>query len=149
MEEYDTLYPEYGFASHKGYCTPEHLTALAAHGPSTLWYATRGAGAVSLVLLTLSVALGVAETRMWAPARAPRFTIAALHRSLSLLALAFLVLHIVTVVLDPFPPIGVLNAVVPFVTSYRANNWLANARKTAKVTYPTPLKNLLPTSGTQ
>ena len=96
------------------------MIALATHGPSTLWYATRGAGAVSLVLLTLSVALGVAEIRMWAPARAPRFTVAALHRSVSLLALAFLVLHIVTVVLDPFPPIGVLNAVVPFVTSYRA-----------------------------
>src|SRR5438270_7663597 len=35
-------------------------------------------------------------------------------------------------------------ALVQFVTSYRANNWLASARKAAKVTYPTPLKNLLP-----
>lgn len=40
-------------------------------------------------------------------------------------------------------------ALVQFVTSYRANNWLTNARKTAKVTYPTPLKNLLPAAGTQ
>jgi ribonuclease HII len=26
-------YPEYGFARHKGYSTPSHMTALAAHGP--------------------------------------------------------------------------------------------------------------------
>jgi ribonuclease HII len=33
MLEYDRLYPEYGFARHKGYGTPEHLAALARHGP--------------------------------------------------------------------------------------------------------------------
>ena len=33
MLEYDALYPAYGFAQHKGYGTPQHLTALAAHGP--------------------------------------------------------------------------------------------------------------------
>jgi ribonuclease HII len=26
-------FPEYQFAQHKGYGTPEHLDALAAHGP--------------------------------------------------------------------------------------------------------------------
>ncbi len=36
MDEYDALYPEYGFASHKGYATPEHLAALAAHGPCSI-----------------------------------------------------------------------------------------------------------------
>jgi len=29
----DEVYPAYGFASHKGYGTPAHLRALAAHGP--------------------------------------------------------------------------------------------------------------------
>ena len=27
-------YPAYGFATHKGYPTPEHLAALREHGPS-------------------------------------------------------------------------------------------------------------------
>ncbi|MGH3931099.1 MAG: ribonuclease HII [Pseudonocardiaceae bacterium] len=27
--------PWYGFAEHKGYCTPQHTAALLAHGPST------------------------------------------------------------------------------------------------------------------
>jgi ribonuclease HII len=29
----DRDYPAYGFARHKGYATPEHLTALRQHGP--------------------------------------------------------------------------------------------------------------------
>ena len=29
----DRRYPGYGFAQHKGYCTPEHLAALKEHGP--------------------------------------------------------------------------------------------------------------------
>ena len=33
MTMYDALYPEYGFAHHKGYSTAEHLDALARHGP--------------------------------------------------------------------------------------------------------------------
>jgi len=36
MEEWDTLYPGYGLAQHKGYATPEHLEALRAHGPTPL-----------------------------------------------------------------------------------------------------------------
>lgn len=96
------------------------MTALGAvHGPSPLWYATRGAGAMTLVLLTLSVVMGIAEVRRWQPAGAPRFAVAAGHRLVSLLALALLAVHVLTTLLDPFPPIGVLNAAVPFVTSYR------------------------------
>ena len=33
MLEYDRLYPEYGFAKHKGYPTAEHFAKLRAHGP--------------------------------------------------------------------------------------------------------------------
>jgi ribonuclease HII len=29
----DRDYPNYGFADHKGYATPQHIAALAAHGP--------------------------------------------------------------------------------------------------------------------
>jgi sulfoxide reductase heme-binding subunit YedZ len=95
------------------------MIVAAAHGPSALWYATRGAGAMTLVLLTASVVLGIAEVRRWQPARAPHFAIAAMHRWVSLVALALLIVHVVTTLLDPFPRIGALNAGVPFVTSYR------------------------------
>ena len=33
MEEMDRLYPEYGFAKHKGYPTAEHFAKLRLHGP--------------------------------------------------------------------------------------------------------------------
>lgn len=33
MEEYDNLYPEYKFRSHKGYPTKEHLEAIRKYGP--------------------------------------------------------------------------------------------------------------------
>ena len=34
MEEWDTVYPQYGLARHKGYATPDHLEALRLHGPT-------------------------------------------------------------------------------------------------------------------
>ncbi len=34
MVELDGVYPQYGFAAHKGYAAPEHLRALAEYGPS-------------------------------------------------------------------------------------------------------------------
>jgi ribonuclease HII len=34
MDELDAVFPVYGFSSHRGYGTPEHLAALRRHGPS-------------------------------------------------------------------------------------------------------------------
>src|SRR6202022_3409879 len=42
-----------------------------------------------------------------------------LHRDLSLLTLAFLVIHVVTSVLDPFARLGLRDALVPFSSWYR------------------------------
>ena len=36
MREWDPIFPEYGLASHKGYCTPRHLAALSEYGPTPL-----------------------------------------------------------------------------------------------------------------
>jgi len=36
MNHMDTLYPAYCFATHKGYCTPDHQRLLALHGPCPL-----------------------------------------------------------------------------------------------------------------
>lgn len=36
MEEFDTMYPGYGFATHKGYPTPSHKAALMRLGPSAI-----------------------------------------------------------------------------------------------------------------
>lgn len=83
------------------------------------WYLTRGSGAVALILLTLSVVLGVAATGGVRGRAVPRFVVHELHRRVSLLALVFLAVHIVTAVLDSFAPIALLDAVVPFLGTYR------------------------------
>lgn len=92
--------------------------AAVSHGRA-LWYATRGTGVVSLVLLTAIVALGIAGSQRLRSTRWPRFIVVGLHRNLTLLALVFLAVHIGTTVLDGFAPIRLLDAVVPFVSRYR------------------------------
>jgi predicted ferric reductase len=92
---------------------------LAAAGPSAYWYLTRSTGAVALVLLTTAVALGVADVRRWSSPLWPRFVVDSLHRTVSLLAMVFLGLHILTAALDSFASISPVDAIVPFAGSYR------------------------------
>lgn len=40
MVEYDKLYPEYGFAKHKGYGTAVHIAAIREYGPTPIHRAT-------------------------------------------------------------------------------------------------------------
>ena len=42
IEEADKLYPEYGFAAHKGYGTKAHLEAIAKYGPCPIHRLTFG-----------------------------------------------------------------------------------------------------------
>lgn len=92
---------------------------LAASDPRALWYMTRGFGLVSMVLLTVSVALGVAQMARYARPGLPRFVINGLHRNASLLAVVVLAVHIVTAVADPFAPIRLVDSFIPFIGSYR------------------------------
>lgn len=93
--------------------------SLATAGPSAYWYLTRSSGAMALILLTLALVLGVIDLRRWSTETWPRFVVDSLHHNVSLLALAFLCLHILTAVLDTFAPISLTDAVIPFIGSYR------------------------------
>jgi predicted ferric reductase len=96
------------------------MPAAAISSSSTAyWYLTRATGVVALVLLTLVVILGVAEVGRFSSSYWPRFMTDAVHRHLSLLAVAFLAIHILTTLLDTYAPIGLLDAVIPFHGSYR------------------------------
>jgi len=59
-----------------------------------------------LVLLTMTVALGVAGTARYSTPQLPRLVRAGLHRNVSLLAVAFVAVHVLTTVLDPYAGIG-------------------------------------------
>ena len=96
------------------------VVILAAAGPSPLWYLSRGTGAITLVLLSASVILGITGTLRWRlGARTPRFVVDGLHRNVSLLVVVLLAAHIVTSLLDPFAHLRVLDAVVPLASRYR------------------------------
>lgn len=88
------------------------------HGPF-LWYATRAAGLITLPLLSAGMILGILNAGRFASRRWPRFLVQGLHRNLSLLALAFLALHVGTTVIDTYTSIGLQAAFIPFVSSYK------------------------------
>lgn len=88
-------------------------------GPSAYWYLTRASGTVALILLTASIVIGIAAIARLRGPTVPRFVVDGVHRTASLLAVAFLVIHIITAVLDSFASISLLDAVIPFVGSYR------------------------------
>ena len=90
---------------------------------TALWYATRATGIMTLVLLTLTMILGLvtagrAKGRNW-----PGFVQQELHRRLSILAVVFLALHVLTSILDTYVHIGWLAVVVPFASPY-ARFWV-------------------------
>ena len=94
--------------------------AASALGPSAYWYLTRATGAVALVLLTASVVLGILGSLRFSLApRWPRFAVDSLHRDVSLLVIVFVVIHVVTSVLDGFAPISLLDGLIPFRSPYR------------------------------
>jgi sulfoxide reductase heme-binding subunit YedZ len=86
---------------------------------TVLWYATRGAGAVTLILLSAVVILGILSTLRLRSATWPQFLTTGLHRNLALTTLVFLSLHIVTAVVDPYTNLGWTAALIPFSSAYR------------------------------
>ncbi len=84
-----------------------------------LWALGRGAGVTALVLMTISVITGIL-TRSGRPLVAlPRFGVTELHRTTALLGTGLVVLHIITLLADPYAQLRLVDFVVPFLGSYR------------------------------
>ena len=84
-----------------------------------LWFATRGAGAVSQLMLTASVVFGLVTVTRFAHPEWPRFFNYEMHRRISLLSIVFLAVHILAAVFDPFTKLGLAAAIVPLASTYR------------------------------
>ena len=85
---------------------------------TALWYTSRATGVVSLLLLTAVLLLGLLVTRQGRLPGLPRFAVTGLHRNLSLLAVAFVAVHVITAVVDGYVDIPILSAVVPLASPY-------------------------------
>jgi methionine sulfoxide reductase heme-binding subunit len=86
---------------------------------TALWYASRATGVVTLLLLTAVLLLGILVNRQGRLPGLPSFAVTGLHRNVSLLAVAFLAIHVITAIVDPYVTIGLAAAVLPFVASYK------------------------------
>jgi hypothetical protein len=96
---------------------------MSAIGATTtlpwMWLVSRGSGLILLVLFTAVFVMGI-STRLGSGSRSmPRFAVAELHRTLALFAVALLLLHVVTAILDPYVAIGGWATVLPFAAHYR------------------------------
>jgi DMSO/TMAO reductase YedYZ heme-binding membrane subunit len=92
---------------------------MTAVSSTALWYSTRATGVVALLLLTLTVVLGVvtacrARSRQW-----PGFALADLHKRVSVMAVVFVALHVLTAVVDTYVHVGWASVVVPFTSPYK------------------------------
>jgi sulfoxide reductase heme-binding subunit YedZ len=80
-----------------------------------LWAIGRGTGLVALPLFTITVVLGIL-TRSGRPAFGlPRFAVTLVHRNTALVGSAFVVIHILTLLADPFAKMTFLDFFVPFL----------------------------------
>ncbi|MFI5930865.1 ferric reductase-like transmembrane domain-containing protein [Actinoplanes sp. NPDC051494] len=84
-----------------------------------LWYFGRGTGLVSLVLLSVVVALGVGARSGRTAFGLPRFAVNLLHRNAALLAVVFLAGHVLSLYFDPYAQLRFFDLFVPFGGAYR------------------------------
>nr|WP_211177333.1 ribonuclease HII [Pseudonocardia acidicola] len=73
MVELDAQLPQYGFALHKGYCTPVHDAALAEHGPSAVHrYSFVNVSAVAAATAAVGPATALVHNGMLTPVVGPQ-----------------------------------------------------------------------------
>jgi sulfoxide reductase heme-binding subunit YedZ len=86
-------------------------------GSQALWFVSRASGLAVLAAFTAAVVVGVAARL--GPGRGSRLAADELHRTLALFCVAFLGLHVVTAILDPYVTIGWAATVLPLASPYR------------------------------
>ena len=83
-----------------------------------LWFASRATGAVSLLLFTAVMVLGIVIAGRAELTALPRAGMQRLHRSLSLVSVVFLAVHIVTAIADGYVDLNYWDIVLPFGAGY-------------------------------
>lgn len=81
------------------------------------WAIARSTGATALILLSVSLALGILARSGKTYIGIPRFATTSIHRTASLLALIFTLIHIITLYLDTYTGIALTQFFIPFTTA--------------------------------
>ena len=83
------------------------------------WYVTRASGIVAYLLLWFSTVLGLAVTSKFLDRLLDRVFTFDFHEFISLLSLAFVLLHVVVLLVDRYLPYSIWQILVPFISPYR------------------------------
>lgn len=83
-----------------------------------LWYLSRATGVISILLMTAVMVLGLFLSGARRSAGNRTTIVQAVHRSMALGMLTFLVMHIATAIIDTYVHISLVAAVLPFASSY-------------------------------
>src|SRR5262249_53896533 len=75
-------------------------------------------GVIALLLMTAVVVLGLLVARNGRLPGLPRFAVTGLHRNLSLTAVVFVVLHVLTAVFDGYVSIPLTAMFIPLASGY-------------------------------
>ena len=84
-----------------------------------LWYLGRGTGVVALVMFTVTVLLGITTRSGRSALGLGRFGVAELHKTASLTGVGLIVVHVVTLLFDPWAQLRVVDTVLPFMAGFR------------------------------
>jgi methionine sulfoxide reductase heme-binding subunit len=87
-------------------------------GSQALWFVSRASGLAVLAAFSAAIVAGVAARL--GPGGRLRLVAGELHRTLALFCVAFLGLHVVTAIADPYVRIGWPAAVLPLASPYRS-----------------------------
>jgi methionine sulfoxide reductase heme-binding subunit len=109
---------------------------------TALWYVSRATGVVALLLMTAVVLVGLLVTRQGRLPGLPRFAVTGLHRNMSLIAVVFVALHVLTAVADSYVSIPLTAAVIPLTSGYE-RLWLGLGAVSLDLTLAVVVTSLL------
>ena len=116
-------HPRSGIRSPVRHGRPSGCSIAGFVMDEAFWALGRGTGVVALLLLTLGVVLGVFTRSGRTLLGLPRFSVALVHRNVAILAGVFTLIHILSLLFDPFAQLTLVDLVVPFRGAY-APFWL-------------------------
>jgi predicted ferric reductase len=92
---------------------------FAADSVQTWWYVTRASGIIAYLLLWFSTILGLAVTSKYLDGMLDRLFTYDFHEFISLLSIAFTLVHVLVLMLDKYLPYTFAQILVPFISPYR------------------------------
>jgi sulfoxide reductase heme-binding subunit YedZ len=86
---------------------------------SAMWDLGRGTGVVALVMFTMSLVLGILARSGRNVPGLGRFGISDLHRTAALTGTGLIVVHVGSLLIDPYAQLKLVDVLFPFLAAYR------------------------------